>query len=165
MSVGGANADATNMDPAKGVALADALWNLYLGGSDARYDGWRPFGSRVVLDGIDIDLEQTPSACSYDPASSSCAEVQEGWYNFVLRLRSLMDADTRKEYLITAVPINTKFSDPAAGGYPGWGAYTHGYLPGVDNCPSDFVACTSAGNNADAPSSAAINIRMDFSRR
>ena len=30
----------------------------------------------------------------------------------------------------------------AAGGYGGWGAYTHGYLPAVDNCPSAFAECT-----------------------
>ena len=37
ISVGGANADATNMDPDKGTSLADAIWQMYLGGQDARY--------------------------------------------------------------------------------------------------------------------------------
>ena len=151
ISVGGQNADATNMDPDKGRALADAIWNLYLGGGGvtdgsgdvtaSKYAGWRPFGPNVVLDGVDIDLEQTPRACSSDPSSAACLSVQEGWYEFTRRIRALMDADPRKEYLITAVPINTKFGDPKAGSYPSWGAYTHGYLPGIDNCPADFAEC------------------------
>ena len=135
ISIGGANADATNMNPTKGIALADAIWNMYLGGSDIRYKGWRPFGPKVVLDGVDIDLEQSPGGC---PNSQQCTDVMEGWYNFLIRLRTLMDADTRKDYIITAVPINTKYADPAAGGYPNYGAYTHGYLPGIDNCESGW---------------------------
>ena len=133
------------MDPAKGTALADALWNMYLGGDDDRYAGWRPFGPRVVLDGIDLDLEQTSSACAAAPASDACAQVVEGWHNFAVRIRALMDADARKAYLLTAVPINTKFADPRSGGYPSWGAYVHGYLPGIDNCPADFLECSLEG--------------------
>ena len=107
----------------------------------SKYAGWRPFGPNVVLDGVDIDLEQTPRACSSDPSSAACLSVQEGWYEFTRRIRALMDADPRKEYLITAVPINTKFGDPKAGSYPSWGAYTHGYLPGIEICPADFGEC------------------------
>ena len=159
LSVGGANADATNMNAVKGVALADSLWNMYLGGADARYHNWRPFGPQVVLDGIDIDLEQTAAGC---PTSAACTEVMEGWYFFLKRIRALMDADSRKEYLITAVPINTKFADPAAGGYPSWGAYTHGYLPGIDNCPADFLACSTDG--CPAGSSADVALRAQPSQ-
>ena len=60
--------------------------------------GWRPFGPKVVLDGVDIDLEQSPGGC---PNSQVCKDVMEGWYNFLQRLRSLMDADSRKSYIIT----------------------------------------------------------------
>jgi hypothetical protein len=127
LSVGGANSNADHMNPAMGTALADALWNMYLGGSDPRYVGWRPFGPNVVFDGVDLDLEQTPVGC---PNGAQCLEVQEGWYNFVNRIRALMDADERKTYYITAVPINTKYADPTLS-FPGWGAYTYGYLPGV----------------------------------
>lgn len=145
LSVGGANSHAENMSPSKGPALAQALWHMYLGGEDVRYTGWRPFGAQVVLDGVDIDLEQTPAACTLAPSSQGCLDVQEGWWAFVNTLRGLMDADSRKEYLITAVPINTKFADPAAGGFPGWGAYTHGFLPGIGACPTAFDVCTASG--------------------
>ena len=126
ISVGGANADATNMDPDKGTSLADAIWQMYLGGQDTRYKGWRPFGPRVVLDGVDIDLEQTSPSCQGNPGSAGCVAVMEGWHNFVVRLRQLMDADTRKEYYITAVPINTKYADPTVS-FNNYGSYTHGF--------------------------------------
>ena len=105
-----------------------------------------------MLDGIDLDLEQTPSACNA-PSSDACTQVVEGWFHFVRRLRSLMDADTRKEYLLTAVPINTKYGDPSAGGFGGWGALTHGHLPGISRCDASFEACTPTcppGGAADA---------------
>ena len=105
----------------------------YLGG---RWQGWRPFGPKAVIDATDLDarpltdphtrphpaphasphprphptggarrhrldLEQTPSACNA-PSSDACTQVVEGWFHFVRPLRSLMDADTRKEYLLTA---------------------------------------------------------------
>ena len=142
------------MNPAKGTALANAIWNMYLGGEDDRYESWRPFGPKVVLDGVDIDLEQTPTGC---PSSTACTEAMEGWYNFVGRLRALMDGDPRKEYLLTAVPINTKFADPDAGGYPSWGAYVHGYLPGIDNCPAQFTECSIDGCPTGSAAQAALN--------
>ena len=141
ISVGGANAAADDMDPQKGIALADSLWNSYLGGNDARYKGWRPFGPRVVFDGVDIDLEQTPPSCkggSTNPASAGCTAVMEGWYNFVIRIRELMDDDTRKRYYITAVPINTKYADPDVS-FSNYGSYTHGYLPGQRHCDSEWT--------------------------
>ena len=73
-----------------------------------------------------------------EAVKSECQEVVEGWFNFVTRLRALMDTDTRKEYLITAVPINTKFGDPSSGGFGGWGAITHGHLPGISRCHAGF---------------------------
>jgi chitinase len=48
ISLGGAISDGT-----PSAALADQIWNLFLGGSSAT----RPFGS-AVLDGIDLDIEQ-----------------------------------------------------------------------------------------------------------
>ncbi len=141
LSVGGANANSNDMNPAKGTALAHAIWNMYLGGTDARYEGWRPFGEQVVLDGVDLDLEQSPAGC---PSSPACTEVQEGWYNFTLTLRALMEADARKQYLITLVPINTKYSES----FPGYGAYTYGYLPGVQYCQAIWDPLTSAATAA-----------------
>jgi chitinase len=128
LSVGGANADATDMDPEKGLALADTLWHMYLGGGEN--PEWRPFGPQVVLDGVDLDLEQTPSGCP----GPSCISVVNGWANVVTRLRQLMDQDTRKEYYITAVPINTKYADPTLSYGPNYGAYTHGWIPGISHC-------------------------------
>lgn len=157
LSIGGQNSHADEMDTAKGVALAHALWNMYLGGEDPRYEGWRPFGPHVVLDGVDLDLEQTPPSCESDPASAACAAVQEGWWGFVNTMRALMDADTRKEYLLTAVPINTKFADPREGGFPGWGAYTHGVLPGIAACPKGFEECHEGGCPEGSASLAALN--------
>merc|ERR1712166_403706 len=106
---------------------------MYLGGQDSRYKGWRPFGPRVVLDGVDIDLEQTCPSCQGNPGSAGCVAVMEGWHNFVVRLRQLMDADTRKEYYITAVPINTKYADPTVS-FNNYGSYTHGFLPTQKHC-------------------------------
>ncbi|MEE2787401.1 MAG: glycosyl hydrolase family 18 protein, partial [Myxococcota bacterium] len=128
ISLGGARGDVLDMTPAKGTALADAVWQMYLGGTDPRYRGWRPFGPNVVLDGVDLDLEDTPADC---PNGPNCLAIQEGWYNFTKRIRQLMDDDNRKSYYITAVPINTKYGDPQAGSFPGWGAYVYGYLPGI----------------------------------
>ena len=50
---------------------------MYLGGDDARYTGYRPYGPQVVLDGVDIDLEQTHAACVGNPKSASCKGVME----------------------------------------------------------------------------------------
>jgi len=157
LSIGGANSQADNMDAAKGPAFARALWSMYLGGEDPKYKGWRPFGEQVVLDGIDLDLEQTPAACNANPSSPACKDVQEGWWAFVNTMRNLMDNDPRKEYLITAVPINTKFSDPKHGGFAGWGAYTHGYLPQIGACPDEFTSCGPAGCPLGSPARAALD--------
>jgi hypothetical protein len=58
-----------------------------------------------------------------------------------------MDADTRKEYLITAVPINSKQADPQLS-FPGFGAYTYGYLPGVSHCSDHFDPLDEVGTAA-----------------
>ena len=131
VSVGGARSNAVEIGPETGRALARALWNMFLGGTDRRYVGWRPFGPQVVLDGVDLDLEQSPANC---PDAIACRNVQAGWHAFVVTLRALMDADRRKRYLITAAPINTKYADPGAGGFDGFGSFTYGFLPGVAPC-------------------------------
>jgi len=71
--------------PAKPKAkqFADAIWNIFLGGSSST----RSFGS-AVLDGVDLDLE---------------GGSQTQWATFVTRLRShASSAD--KTYYITAAP-------------------------------------------------------------
>ena len=93
-----------------------------------RLRGWinTPEQAAEEIDGVDIDLEQTSPSCQGNPGSAGCVAVMEGWHNFVVRLRQLMDADTRKEYYITAVPINTKYADPTVS-FNNYGSYTHGF--------------------------------------
>jgi len=161
ISVGGANSDATDMDAQKGFELADNLWHMYLGGEDFA-NTLRPFGAAVVFDGVDIDLEQSPNDC---PNGATCKAVQEGWFNFVNRLRDLMDADTRKQYILTAVPINTKYADPSIS-YPNWGAYTMGYMPGIKHCEDIWDPLTSKAENGlasqPAKSMYAVMHKIDY---
>ncbi|TPX32742.1 chitinase [Synchytrium microbalum] len=88
LSLGGATG---TFDFASGsaVALATAVWNLYLGGTSAPYSNYRPFGTGVVLDGIDFDIEQG--------SSSGFALVGS-------TLRTYMNFDTSKKYYISAAP-------------------------------------------------------------
>lgn len=84
LSLGGGDASVGFNSNAEGTAYATMLWNLLLGG-----DGnVRPFGA-AILDGIDLDIESGSTL---------------GYGAFVTALRALMDADTRKPYLITAAP-------------------------------------------------------------
>ncbi|KAJ7706770.1 glycoside hydrolase superfamily [Mycena rosella] len=52
ISIGGASGAAVFSSNAQGVAFADTIWNLFLGGSSTT----RPFGA-AVLDGVDLDIE------------------------------------------------------------------------------------------------------------
>ncbi|TPX34673.1 chitinase [Synchytrium microbalum] len=70
------------------VQLAYAVWNMFLGGTSAPWNQYRPFGS-VVLDGIDLDIE------SGNPS---------GWPSFVAQLRTLMTTDSTRQYYISAAP-------------------------------------------------------------
>ncbi|KAG9100537.1 Chitinase 1 [Ceratobasidium sp. 370] len=68
---------------AQGVAFADTIWNLFLGGSSST----RPFGD-AVLDGVDLDIE---------------AGTGTGYVAFVNQLRSHF-AGASKKYYVTAAP-------------------------------------------------------------
>ena len=48
LSVGGANSvDVKTMTPQKGIDLARAVWEVYMGGTDPAYAKYRPFGAKV----------------------------------------------------------------------------------------------------------------------
>lgn len=70
--------------------------NLYLGGTDS--EDLRPFGStsKLTLDGLDLDNE-----------SGNGAFYKE----FVTELRSKMDSDSSKDYLMSAEPMCAFFDD------------------------------------------------------
>jgi hypothetical protein len=124
LSVGGAKSpDVNQMTPQKGIDLAKAIWEVYLGGSDPAYLDYRPFGPHVVLDGVDLDIEDQPADC---PTGCGCAAGQLGWKHFVQHLRALMDTDARKKYLLTTVPINSKQTSS----FGNFGAYVQGYFNG-----------------------------------
>ncbi|KAJ3280068.1 Chitinase 2, partial [Borealophlyctis nickersoniae] len=84
-SIGGYIANIGISDAATGEAYADGLWNSYMGGKDTSYP--RPFGSSVVLDGIDLDLEQPNTA---------------GYVALVNKLKKTMNASGRKYYIAAA---------------------------------------------------------------
>ncbi|ETN46807.1 uncharacterized protein HMPREF1541_00996 [Cyphellophora europaea CBS 101466] len=90
LSVGGAIA--TNDLPSAQAATtaAQMIWDLFLGGSDARLQPLRPFGPNIKLDGIDIDNE-APAYSTYIP-------------EFVSALRTLYAQDSSKQYFLSAAP-------------------------------------------------------------
>jgi hypothetical protein len=136
ISLGGANADATFTNAAQGTRLAEVLWELYLGGTNASYAPLRPFG-QVILDGVDLDLEQFADRSS---------ETAKGWGNFVTRMRQLMDSDSRKAYYLVAAPINPTFSDD-------WGGQEqYGVFPDIAPCWG------SNGLNVSLPSQSTLNV-------
>merc|ERR1719183_2181135 len=149
LSVGGQNANSNDMNPEKGRDLAHALWEMFLGGTAAEWQDMRPLGRRVVLDGIDLDLEQSPEDCPWgavsaeNPMGPDCQAVAQGWLEFVNTLRAYMDADTRKRYLLTAVPINSKqFVN-----YPGYGSHVQGFM-NTSNCDETWLQQDEAAKQA-----------------
>ncbi|KAL1868880.1 Chitinase 2 [Diaporthe australafricana] len=86
------NATFSSEDEAK--EAADKLWNLYLGGTDSA--DLRPFGSDVTLDGLDLDNE-TGNGAFYK--------------EFVSEVRSKMDSDSSRTYLISAEPVCGVFEE------------------------------------------------------
>ncbi len=84
LSLGGGDSSVGFASDAEGAAYATTMWNLVLGGNG----NVRPFGT-AVLDGIDLDIEGGSAT---------------GYGAFVAALRALMDADSKKSYIITAAP-------------------------------------------------------------
>ncbi|KEP54133.1 glycoside hydrolase family 18 protein [Rhizoctonia solani 123E] len=83
LSLGGAGGAYGFQSDAEGVAFANTVWNLFLGGSSST----RPFGS-AVLDGVDLDIE---------------AGTGTGYVAFVNALRSKFNGASKK-YYVTAAP-------------------------------------------------------------
>ncbi|KAI8826024.1 glycoside hydrolase superfamily [Fimicolochytrium jonesii] len=86
LSLGGGLASVGFTDAADIDRFTNALWNMFLGGTDATFD--RPFGKDVVLDGFDLDVE---GGSDY------------GYDIFMPKITSLMNASGRKFYA-TAAP-------------------------------------------------------------
>ncbi|CAJ2499774.1 Uu.00g026270.m01.CDS01 [Anthostomella pinea] len=85
LSVGGATyTEGGFSDSTSASAAADNIWGLF--GPNTAYAN-RPFGS-AVIDGFDFDFESTTS----------------NMVPFATELRSLMDADTSKQYFLSAAP-------------------------------------------------------------
>ncbi|KAJ3015448.1 Chitinase 1 [Thoreauomyces humboldtii] len=85
ISLGGGIASVGFSDAADITRFTNALWNMFLGGTDTTYD--RPFGS-VVLDGFDLDVE---GGSDY------------GYDVFMEQIQVLMNGGTKK-YYATAAP-------------------------------------------------------------
>lgn len=86
------NATFGSADEAK--EAADQVWNLYLGGTDSA--DIRPFGSKIILDGLDLDNE-----------SGNGSFYKE----FVTEMRSKMDSDSSRKYLMSAEPMCAFFDE------------------------------------------------------
>lgn len=84
LSVGGGGAQVGFLSDAEATSYAQLMWDMFLGGNG----NLRPFG-QTNLDGLDLDVE---------------GGTTKGYAAFVTKLRALMDADTRKPYLITGAP-------------------------------------------------------------
>ena len=70
---------------ADGEAIADQLWNLFLGGTGSSV---RPFGEGVVLDGVDIWMRDNQIA---------------GYAAMATRLRELFDKNSGKKFLLAGM--------------------------------------------------------------
>lgn len=97
LSMGGAVGKYSFTDSNDANAVATKIWNVFLGGADAK----RPFGT-AILDGIDLDVETGSSI---------------GYTAFVSTLHQLYQLDARKKYYITAAP-QCVFPDSVMGGDP-----------------------------------------------
>ncbi|KAK3808275.1 MAG: chitinase, partial [Benniella sp.] len=86
VSIGGASGSYSLPDAASGRALAEQMWDMFLGGSSST----RPFGDAIV-DGIDLDLESGQNS---------------GYVAFIETLRSKFASSSSKgrRYYITAAP-------------------------------------------------------------
>jgi chitinase len=125
LSMGGAVGTYGFASDAEGQQMAQIIWDTFLGGQDPM----RPFGT-AVLDGIDLDIEKGSA---------------KGYAVFAETLKTLMHADTRKTYYLTAAP-QCPYPDP----YLGPGATT-----ALGETPSsfDFLYVQFYNNNSCETSS------------
>lgn len=110
MSIGGATGDGTLPSAYKARELARTLSDLFLAVGN-RYQDLRPFGS-AVMDGIDLDIE---------------GGGKKHYGEFIQELRTLMDNDQSKGYLITGAP-QCPYPDHFLGPGPGTGLEEAGHL-------------------------------------
>ncbi|KAI9105533.1 glycoside hydrolase superfamily, partial [Phlyctochytrium arcticum] len=88
LSLGGGIASVGFSDLADVNRFTLALWNMFLGGTQAGFV--RPFGPGVILDGIDLDVEGGDDF---------------GYDIFLRDIRALMDTDASgRKFFITAAP-------------------------------------------------------------
>ncbi|KAL9978993.1 hypothetical protein ACROYT_G016582 [Oculina patagonica] len=109
MSIGGATGDGTLPSVAKAEQFAYTLYDLFLGGTKLSH--LRPFGT-AIMDGIDLDIE---------------GGRPENYPEFIQELRTLMDNDPSKAYLITGAP-QCPYPDHHLGPKPGTGLGEKGHL-------------------------------------
>ncbi|KAJ3277659.1 Chitinase 1, partial [Borealophlyctis nickersoniae] len=87
LSLGGGIASVGFLSLSDVQRFTNAVWNMFLGGTDAAYP--RPFGKDVVLDGIDLDVE-FGDAFGYDV--------------FMREYRALVVGDGGRRYYTSAAP-------------------------------------------------------------
>jgi len=85
LSFGGGVGNYGFTSDAQAVTFATTVWNMFLGGSGAKY---RPFGN-AVFDGVDLDIE---------------GGSQVGYVSFINKLRSYFAAQTARSYYISSAP-------------------------------------------------------------
>jgi chitinase len=98
ISMGGAVGGYGLSSDADAQAVAETIWNMFLGGTGQV----RPFG-QAVLDGVDLDIE---------------GGAATGYAAFAKAMRQKMGADPRKKYYISAAP-QCPFPDAYLGPAPG----------------------------------------------
>ncbi|KAF8203228.1 chitinase [Pholiota molesta] len=125
MSLGGGTAKVGFNSDFQAASFAHTIWDMFLGGNGPM----RPFGD-AVLDGVDLDIENGPSA----------------FYNtFVNTLRSLAQ-HTKKRYYVTAAP-QCPFPDAELGNALNSAFFDAVYVQFYNNfcetsAPSDFNMAT-----------------------
>lgn len=129
ISLGGAAGSYGLEDNADGAAVAQQVWDIFLGGGGPL----RPFGTNV-LDGVDLDIE---------------AGSATGYSALVVKLRNLMNADTSRRYLLTAAP-QCPYPDLYLG--PGTGTALGDHLDAFDflmvQFYNNYCNATTAGDFA-----------------
>ncbi|KAJ7205731.1 glycoside hydrolase family 18 protein [Mycena pura] len=123
ISLGGGQTSSTLSSDAQGVAFANTIWDLFLGGSSST----RPFGS-AVLDGVDLDIE---------------VGAPPGYAAFVSQIRAL-STGASKHYFVTAAP-QCPFPDAHIGSALNMASFDAVYVQFYNN----FCEVSNQANPAD----------------
>ncbi|KAJ7646128.1 glycoside hydrolase superfamily [Mycena rosella] len=124
ISLGGGQTSSVLSSDAQGVAFANTIWDLFLGGSSST----RPFGT-AVLDGVDLDIE---------------VGSPTGYAAFVSQIRAL-SAGASKPYYVTAAP-QCPFPDAHIGGALDTASFDAVYVQFYNN-DWDYSAWDDWANN------------------